>query len=93
VDQSHGRIYLFTIFGTRALSLEATRPVHTQVAGNPEDVAAARSLSDLSHMVYTSVDEESAEFVIISQCPQDTTTASSPCFVGPLCPVSRLAPL
>lgn len=41
MDQSHGRIYLFTIFGTRALSLEATRPVHNRVAGNPEDVAAA----------------------------------------------------
>src|SRR5260370_24853885 len=65
VDQSHGRIYLFTIFGTRALSLEATRPVHNRVAGNPEDVAAAKSLSDLSHMVYTSVDEKSAEFVIM----------------------------
>ena len=65
MDQSNGRIYLFTIFGTRALSLEATRPVHNRVAGNPEDVAAAKSLSDLSHMVYTSVDEKSAEFVIM----------------------------
>ena len=65
MDQSHDRIYLFTVFGTRTLSLEATRPVHNRVAGNPEDVAAAKSLSDLSHMVYTSVDDQSAAFVIM----------------------------
>ena len=53
MDQSHDQIFLFTVFGTRALSLEAMRPVHNRVAGNPEDVAAAKSLSDLSHMVYT----------------------------------------
>jgi len=61
----HGQIYLFTMFGTRARSLEATRPVHNRVAGAPEDVAAAKSLSDLSHMVYTSVDDQSAAFVIM----------------------------
>ena len=33
--------------------------MHNRVAGNPEDVAVAKSLSDLSHMVYTSVDEKS----------------------------------
>ena len=65
MDQSHDQIFLFTVFGTRALSLEAMRPVHNRVAGNPEDVAAAKSLSDLSHMVYTSVDENSSEFVIM----------------------------
>jgi hypothetical protein len=65
MSHAHGQIYLFTIFGTRALSLEATRPVHNRVAGAPEDVAAAKSLSDLSHMVYTSVDEQSAAFVIM----------------------------
>src|SRR5215469_9178749 len=65
MDQSNSHIYLFTLFGTRALSLDAMRPVHNQVAGNPEDVAAAKSLSDLSHMVYQSIDEKSAEFVIM----------------------------
>jgi len=53
MSQAHGKIYLFTLFGTRALSLEAMRPVHNRVAGAPEDVAAAKSLSDLSHMIYT----------------------------------------
>ncbi|HKF35308.1 MAG TPA: hypothetical protein VKB35_00280 [Ktedonobacteraceae bacterium] len=65
MDQSHGRIYLFTLFGTRANELEATRSVHNRVAGAPEDVAAAKSLSDLSHMVYTPVDEQEASFVIM----------------------------
>jgi len=65
MDQSNGHIYLFTVFGKRALSLDAMRPVHNQVAGNPEDVAAAKSLSDLSHMVYQSIDENSSEFVIM----------------------------
>src|SRR5215469_17438927 len=65
MSQAHGQIYLFTIFGTRALSLEATRPVHNRVAGAPEDVAAAKSLSDLSHMVYTPVNAQSEAFVIM----------------------------
>lgn len=61
------QIYLFTIFGTLAHSLEATRQIHNRVAGAPEDVAAAKSLSDLSHMVYMSVDEQLAKFVIMDQ--------------------------
>jgi hypothetical protein len=65
MTDTQGQIYLFTMFGNRALSLEAMRPVHNRVAGAPEDVAAAKSLSDLSHMVYTSVDEQSAAFVIM----------------------------
>jgi len=65
MGQDTDRIYLLTVFGARALSLEDMRPVHNRVAGNPEDVAAAKALSDLSHMVYTSVDEQSAAFVIM----------------------------
>src|SRR5215467_10838985 len=65
MSQSPEQIYLFTIFGTRAHALEAMRPIHNRVAGAPEDVAAAKSLSDLSHMVYTPVDEQSAAFVIM----------------------------
>jgi uncharacterized membrane protein len=36
VDQSHSRIYLFTIFGEWALSLEAMRPVHKYKVSVPE---------------------------------------------------------
>jgi hypothetical protein len=47
------QIFLLTIRGTLAPpSLEAARQVHNQTAGAPEGVAAARSLGDLSHMVY-----------------------------------------
>jgi hypothetical protein len=65
MSQSPSQIYLFTLFGTRAHSLEVMRQNHNRVAGAPEDVAAAKALSDLSHMVYTAVDEQSAAFVIM----------------------------
>jgi hypothetical protein len=65
MSQSPEQIYLFTMFGTRAHTLEAMRPIHNRVAGAPEDVAAAKALSDLSHMVYTTVDEQSDAFVIM----------------------------
>ena len=65
MSQSPEQIYLFTMFGTRAHALEAMRPLHNRVAGAPEDVAAAKALSDLSHMVYTTVDEQSPAFVIM----------------------------
>jgi len=46
-------LYLLTIRGTLApATLEAARKVHNQTAGNPEGVAAAKSLGDVSHMVY-----------------------------------------
>jgi len=46
-------LYLLTIRGTLApATLEAARKVHNQTAGNPEGVAAAQSLGDVSHMVY-----------------------------------------
>ena len=45
--------YLLTIRGTLAPpTLEAARKVHNETAGAPQSVAAARSLGDLSHMVY-----------------------------------------
>src|SRR6476619_4672460 len=45
--------YLLAIRGTLAPStLEAARNIHNETAGAPPSVAAARSLGDLSHMVY-----------------------------------------
>lgn len=50
-------IYLLTIRGTLATpSLEDARTLHNATAGAPESVAAARALSDLSHMVYVPVE-------------------------------------
>jgi quinol monooxygenase YgiN len=47
------QLYLLSIRGTLAhATLEAARAIHNQTAGAPESVAAARSLGDLSHMVY-----------------------------------------
>jgi len=45
--------YLLTIRGTLApATLEDARKVHNATAGDPQNVAAAKSLGDLSHMVY-----------------------------------------
>ena len=45
--------YLLTIFGKlKPATLAEARQVHNATAGNPAGVAAARSLGDLSHMVY-----------------------------------------
>jgi hypothetical protein len=46
-------LYLLTIRGTlKPGTLEEARKVHNMTAGNPEGVAAAKSLGDVSHMVY-----------------------------------------
>ena len=46
-------VFLLTIRGTlKPATLEEARKVHNQTAGNPEGVAAAKSLGDVSHMVY-----------------------------------------
>lgn len=46
-------IHLLTIRGTLAPStLDAARAVHNETAGAPPNVAAARSLGDLSHAVF-----------------------------------------
>ena len=45
--------YLLTIRGKlKPATVEDSRSVHNATAGNPDGVAAARSLGDLSHMVY-----------------------------------------
>jgi len=52
-------LYLLTIRGTLAPdTLEAARKVHNQTAGNPDGVAAAKSLGDVSHMVYVPMPHE-----------------------------------
>ncbi len=46
-------VFLLTIRGTLSpATLDAARKVHNQTAGNPEGIAAAKSLGDVSHMVY-----------------------------------------
>ena len=46
-------LYLLTIRGTLSpTTLEEARKIHNMTAGNPEGVAAAKSLGDVSHMVY-----------------------------------------
>jgi len=60
--------YLLSIRGTLAPStLESARTVHNQTAGVPANVAAAKSLGDLSHMVYVPTDANGArgEFLIL----------------------------
>src|SRR6267143_2407185 len=62
-------VYLLSIKGTLApSSLDAARAIHNQTAGAPASVAAARSLGDLSHMVYIPFDRPksgSGEFLIL----------------------------
>src|SRR5258707_15647008 len=63
------QLYLLSIRGTLAPpTLEAARAIHNQTAGAPESVAAARSLGDLSHMVYVPADQQdgnAGEFLIL----------------------------
>ncbi len=62
-------VFLLSIRGTLApRTLEAARSVHNQTAGMPANVAAAKSLGDLSHMVYVPMSHpgpESGEFLIL----------------------------
>jgi hypothetical protein len=66
-----GTIYLLAIRGRLAPStLEATRTLHNETAGAPANVAAARALGDLSHMVYVPIDHTgpaAGEFLILDQ--------------------------
>jgi quinol monooxygenase YgiN len=61
--------YLLAIHGTlKAKTLEAARSTHNETAGAPPNVAAARSLGDLSHMVYVPADRQgpaAGEFLIL----------------------------
>jgi len=53
-------IFLLAIQGTlKSKTQEEARNVHNKTAGNPQGVAAARSLGDLSHNVYVSMDATS----------------------------------
>jgi hypothetical protein len=62
-------LYLLAIRGTLApATLEAARSIHNETAGAPPSVAAARSLGDLSHMVYVPANQPGAgarEFLIL----------------------------
>ncbi|HVO41575.1 MAG TPA: hypothetical protein VMT34_03075 [Aggregatilineales bacterium] len=64
-------VYLLSIRGVLAPStVEAARKIHNETAGAPANVAAARSLGDLSHMVYVPIDHASpkaGEFLILDQ--------------------------
>jgi quinol monooxygenase YgiN len=63
------RLYLLAIRGTLAPpTLEEARLLHNRTAGAPQNVAAARALGDLSHMVYVPVDQQghgTGEFLIL----------------------------
>jgi quinol monooxygenase YgiN len=62
-------IYLLSIYGKLApKTLEAARALHNQTAGAPANIAAAKSLGDLSHMVYVPLGQpgpEAGEFLIL----------------------------
>ena len=52
-------LYLLTIRGTLSPStLEDARNIHNMTAGDPQGVAAAKSLGDVSHMVYVPLAHE-----------------------------------
>lgn len=50
---------LLTVMGkVKTESVETTLQMHNQTAGNPEGVAAAKHLGDMSHMTYMPLDAE-----------------------------------
>src|SRR5438874_1140974 len=60
-------LYLLTVQGTIIGSREQARATHNQTAGNPESIAAARALSDLSHMVYVPVNGHEDQLFFMDQ--------------------------
>ena len=55
-------LYLLAIRGTLSpATLEEARKVHNQTAGDPAGVAAAKSLGDVSHMVYVPMPHDGHE--------------------------------
>jgi len=68
-------VFLLAIRGTLApATLEEARKVHNMTAGNPDGVAAAKSLGDVSHMVYIPLEHDghdngkgAGEFLILDQ--------------------------
>jgi hypothetical protein len=64
----HPHIFLFTNSGTlRPTSAEEARITHNATAGNPQGVAAAQALGDLSHLVYVPMGEWSGEIIFMDQ--------------------------
>src|SRR4051812_15559017 len=66
-DLSATKPYLLAIRGTLApKTQEAARAIHNETAGAPPNVAAARALGDLSHMVYVPAEQSATgEFLIL----------------------------
>jgi len=64
-------VYLLAIYGKLApKTIEAARVVHNRTAGEVQNVTAARSLGDLSHMVYVPAGQPgpaTGEFLILDQ--------------------------
>ena len=62
-------LFLLSIRGTLASpTLEAARKLHNSTAGAPANIAAAKSLGDLSHMVYVPIEAPKkgvGEFLIL----------------------------
>ena len=62
-------LFLLSIRGTLASpTLEAARKLHNSTAGAPANIAAAKSLGDLSHMVYVPMEapkKGAGEFLIL----------------------------
>jgi len=62
-------LFLLAIRGTLASpTLEAARKLHNSTAGHPANVAAAKSLGDMSHMVYVPMEKPekgAGEFLIL----------------------------
>jgi quinol monooxygenase YgiN len=64
-------VYLLSIRGVlNQPNLDAARTIHNETAGAPQSVEVARSLGDLSHMVYVPVGNngsEAGEFLILDR--------------------------
>jgi quinol monooxygenase YgiN len=64
-------VYLLSIPGKLSpKTLEAARKIHNETAGAPANVAAAKELSDLSHMVYVPIGhngQDAGDFLILDQ--------------------------
>ncbi len=69
VEQTLPTVYLLAIRGNLLPpTLEVARTIHNETAGAPANVAAARALGDLSHMVYVPTDRPKSgagEFLIL----------------------------
>jgi hypothetical protein len=67
--ETNRAVYLLSIFGKlKPRTLDAARAIHNETAGAAPNVAAARSLGDLSHMVYVPIDHpgpEAGDFLIM----------------------------